>query len=253
MSKISVVIPAYNEEKSIAQTLNSVIEYFHSEPSLEGEIIVSDDGSLDSTVTIVRQISLSQKNIRLIKNTHQGKARAVRSGIKESSGEFVLLMDADGATRINELNKLLSALIGNDADIVIGSREGLKSQRLNEPYYRHLMGRVFNKVVRLLAGLNFNDTQCGFKLFRKNVIDKLSNQSTIMNYQLIDLKNPLVTAFDVELLVLAQIYKFKVIEIPIIWQYIPTSKVNPINDSIGMFLEVLKIRINLLTGKYHEN
>lgn len=248
MPEVSIIIPAYNEEKIIGHTLRSITNYFRQN-QLTYEAIVSDDGSMDKTREAVEKISADYQEIKLVKNVHQGKAHAIRSGLQVALGDVILFMDADGATDISELDKLLP-LLRQGADIVIGSREGLRAKRLNEPYYRHLMGRVFNKVVRFLVGLNFDDTQCGFKLFHKPVINELAAQSKIMSQPMNNLKRPLVTAFDVELLVLAKLHGFKIVEVPVVWQYVPTNRINPLNDSLSMFLEVLRVRINLLTGRY---
>lgn len=249
MPKISIIIPAFNEQENISRTVNSICQFLRDN-TIAGEIIVSDDGSSDNTASIVEKISLSQRNIKLINNSHQGKARAIKSGIDAAQADYVLLMDADGATNIGELNKLMTALKRNAADIAIGSREGSSAKRLNEPYYRHFMGRVFNKLIKIMVGLRFEDTQCGFKLFKSAAVKALSEKSTIMNREIDNLRRPLVTAFDVEMLILAEVFGFKVVEVPIVWQYIRTKNVNALNDSLSMFIEVLKIRINLMSGRY---
>lgn len=251
MEKISIIIPAYNEEKRIKTTIEGVVGYVNQN-AMAFEILISDDGSSDNTANVINKIKPLAKDLLLIENLHAGKAQAVNSALKVAKGDLCLIMDADNATKISELPKLIKALKEQQADIAIASREGQKAQRLNEPIYRHILGRIFNKLVKILVGLEYEDTQCGFKLFKTDVLKFLSSKSTIMNKTIGELKEPLVTAFDVELLALAKIFGYKVIEIPIEWTYYPTENVNPFRDSLRMFLDLLTIKINVLFGKYQK-
>lgn len=246
---ISILIPTYNEARNIEKTLSDVVSYFLN-LNRAHEIIISDDGSLDETVKVVENFSREKPNIQLLKNQHLGKAATLAEAIKKSSGEYILLTDADGAAAINEFAKLYEALSNPEFDIAIGSREGKKARRIGEPFRRHFMGRVFNLLIRIVTGLKFNDTQCGFKLFRASVLKDLLGKSRIMNQKRVGLKVPMVTAFDVELLVLARLLNYGVTEVPINWRYVKTNNVNLLRDSLVMIREVLEIRANLARGIY---
>lgn len=249
MSKLSLVIPAYNEGLRIEEPLNRTLKYL-SDKGGQFEIIISDDGSRDDTVHKVKSLIPLWPNLRIVEGTHAGKAAAVRSGVEAATGDYILMMDADGGVGIDQAEILISRLEESNADIAIGSREGRKAQRLDEPFYRHLLGRVFNLLIKILTGLNFEDTQCGFKLFKSGVFKDLSGRSRIMNHKNDRLKSPLVTAFDVELLVLARKFGYKTVEVPILWRHVKTENINPVKDSIRMLADVLATQLNLLTGKY---
>lgn len=249
MEKISVVIPAYNEENNIERTIVSIVDYLKNRPEAY-EILVSDDGSLDQTAGLVERLAKSNPKIKLIRNSHAGKAATISKAVNKISGTLCLLMDADGATDVSELPKLREAITQSRADIAIGSREGNRAQRIGEPGYRHLMGRIFNYLIKLTTGLKFEDTQCGFKLFKSEILQTLSAKSRIMNQNNLNLKKPLVTAFDVELLVLAREFKYKVVEAPIKWRYVKTGNISPLRDSFGMIKEVFEIRFRLRRNRY---
>lgn len=249
MPKVSLVVPAYNESLRIEETIKAALKYLSSKPG-SFEIIICDDGSTDDTIQKLKSLFLGSTPIKILEGKHAGKAVAVRAGVEAATGDYILMMDADSAVAIAELGKLKRKMEETQADIVIGSREGRGAQRLNEPLYRHLLGRVFNLIVKVLTGLPFEDTQCGFKLFKASAAKTLAHKSKIMNQPNKSLSEPLVTAFDVELLVLAQKYGFKTVEVPIFWRHVPTKNINPIKDSLGMFTDVLLVRRNLLTGKH---
>lgn len=245
----SVIIPAFNEEKNIKKTLEAVVEYLQ-QLNQTYEVIVGDDGSSDSTVKIVEKMAQANPNIRLLKNQHQGKAVTVAVAAKNSLGEYILMMDADSATAITELPKLYQPMINKNLGMVVGSREGNLAQRIGEPWYRHLMGRIFNRLIKTMTGLNYNDTQCGFKLFRASILKTLLDRSIIMNQKIKDLREPMVTAFDVELLVLSKLLNYSVLEVPINWRYVKTKGVRPLRDSWRMIKQVIEIRKNLDRGAY---
>lgn len=249
MQKLTVIIPTYNEERNIKSTLEETLRSL-DKLLFEYEIIVSDDGSTDNTVSIVTHTKMENEKIKLLINKHYGKAATINSALKQVNSEYCLFMDADNATTVNQVQKLILVMENNNADIVIGSREGVGSERINEPFYRHFLGRVFNFLVRSALSLDFQDTQCGFKLFKTSVLRELSKRSKIMNLQGSNLKEPLVTAFDVELLVIAKILGYKTVEVPIIWKHVKTKNINPFRDSTRMFKDVLLIRARALLGRY---
>ena len=162
---LSIVIPTYNEEKNIRQNLAKVLDYFE-EKEFSYEIIVVDDGSNDKTVEIIKEFYGERDPLRLIENPHKGKGVAVRTGMLASEGDYVLFSDADLATPIEEAERLLMWLKEQDFGVAVASREGFGAKRVDEPYYRHFLGRGFNFLVQSLALSGIEDSQCGFKAER---------------------------------------------------------------------------------------
>ena len=248
----SIVIPCYNEEERILSTLNKVVSFMNAyNPSYE--VIIVDDGSKDSTVKLVNNYISTRDNIYLIENPHKGKGFAVRTGVLMSEGKYILMSDADLATPIEELKRLLVWIEGNNYDFVIASREGLGAKRSDEPFIRHLMGRVFNLLIRIIVMINFKDTQCGFKLFKGEEARLVFSKLILFGDSAEIVKYPKVTAFDVEVLVIAKNIGLKVKEVPVAWTYVATKRVSAIRDSLLMLSEIIKIRINDLFGKYSKN
>ncbi len=258
---LSVVIPAYNEEHRLPRTLETVAAYLRSRP-YPCELLVVDDGSDDSTCDTAEQVISTQRlnegNLRtqVIHNPHQGKGYTVRTGMLAAQGEYVLFSDADLSTPIEDLEKLLPWLtLGGKRqgryDVAIGSREGAGAVRYDEPFYRHLMGRVFNLAVRLLAIGRIQDTQCGFKMFSREAAHDLFSRLQLYGVNSGPVKGAMVTAFDVEVLYLAGKRGYKVREVPVEWRHFEGSKVNPIKDSIRNFSDILKVRLNDIRGKYN--
>jgi glycosyltransferase involved in cell wall biosynthesis len=217
------------------------------------EVIIVDDGSKDSTVKLVNNYISTRDNIYLIENPHKGKGFAVRTGVLMSEGKYILMSDADLATPIEELKRLLVWIEGNNYDFVIASREGLGAKRTDEPFIRHLMGRGFNLLIRIIVMINFKDTQCGFKLFKGEEARLVFSKLILFGDSAEIVKYPKVTAFDVEVLVIAKNIGLKVKEVPVAWTYVATKRVSAIRDSLLMLSEIIKIRINDLFGKYSKN
>jgi glycosyltransferase involved in cell wall biosynthesis len=245
---LSVVIPAYNEASRLPATLDKVMSY------LEGctytyEVLVVDDGSEDRTADIVEEIAASHPYLTAIRNPHRGKGYAVRTGMLRATGRFILYSDADLSAPIEEVEKLLPYLEGK-YDVAIGSREGIGAARYDEPHYRHLMGRVFNTFVRVVALPQFNDTQCGFKAFRKEAAHTLFRNLHLYGDNTADIKGAMVTGFDVEVLYLALKWDYKVKEVPVHWYYSPGTKVNPLKDTFRMLKDITKVRVNDVRGTY---
>jgi len=239
-SSVSVIVPAYNEESRILPTLERLCEYLKSH-FREFEIIVVDDGSTDDTASVVKALSLELEGLKLIRyEKNMGKGHAVKKGVLSSGGALVLMCDADLSTPIEELEKLLTFLEGG-FDIAIGSR-GLRESDIivRQPWYREGMGKIFNMFVRTLVFGGIKDTQCGFKLFRGDAARSLFANSLINGF-----------SFDVEILFLARKAGYRIKEEPVKWLNSPNSKVRLITDPAKMFLELLKIRINWLTGRYN--
>jgi glycosyltransferase involved in cell wall biosynthesis len=261
---LSVVVPAYNEERRLPDTMTQVLAYLDRQP-YRSELIIADDGSADRTAALVEElmarradIPLAQRadipirpyaDVRLLRLEHRGKGFAVRAGALAAQGDYVLLCDADLATPIEEWEKLQREF-ANGYTIVIGSREGLGARRLGEPRYRHVMGRVFNFIVRAIAVSGIQDTQCGFKALRQPVAADLFRRVQIYGDDAPPVQGAAVTAYDVELLFLARRRGYRIAEVPVLWRYGTETKVNPLNDSLRNLRDVLKVRWNALCGLY---
>ncbi len=248
---LSVVIPAYNEERRLPQTLQSVVDYL-ARQSYTSEVIVVDDGSGDNTAQVVESFRVAHPTVALIRNDHRGKGYAVRAGMLAARGHIILFSDADLSTPIEEIAELLP-WFERGYGIVIGSREGAGAKRIKEPFYRHVMGRVFNFVVRLLAVRGIDDTQCGFKAFRDDVAREIFARTHLYRDNSQPVTGAMVTAYDVEVLFLGQKLGHKIKEIPVEWQYGTESKVNPLKDSWRNFRDVALVRWNDLRGRYDES
>ena len=243
-----MVIPAYNEERRLPQTLQSVAEFLTRQSYLS-EVIIVDDGSVDHTTQVVESFRAQHPMITLIRNDHRGKGYAVRTGMLAASGHIVLFSDADLSTPIEEVAKLLP-WFERGYGIVIGSREGSGARRIKEPFYRHLMGRVFNLVVRLLTVHGIEDTQCGFKAFRDDVAHEVFARTHLYRDGSQRVAGAMVTAYDVEVLFLGQKLGHKIKEVPVEWRYGTESKVNPLRDSWRNFRDVVMVRWNDWRGRY---
>ncbi|MCX7917396.1 MAG: glycosyltransferase family 2 protein [bacterium] len=229
--EISVIIPAYNEEKRILKTLEKIYKYF-KDRNYNFEIIVVDDGSQDSTVKIVDEFSKDKKQVKILRHSkNMGKGAAVKTGILNAIGDLILFTDADLSTPIEEFEKLKKS-IENGFDIVIGSR-GVKESKIvvPQPWYRRIIGRVFPLLVRLLVIRDFKDTQCGFKLFKKEPAKKIFNGLKTTGF-----------AFDVEVLARGKKEGYKIAEVGVVWYNSFYSSVKIFNDSFKMFFSLLKIR-----------
>lgn len=244
---LSIVIPAYNEQDNFsAGALEKVARYL-GQRNYSYEVIIVDDGSTDGSIESIQKFVDQKPHWHLIKNSHLGKAQTVASGIMAATGERVLFSDFDQATPLSEVEKLLP-FIKKNYHIVIGSREVKGSKREKEPWYRHLMGRVFNFLVSLIALRGIHDTQCGFKLFKANVAKDLFSKLVVYSQK--PEKTAFTGAFDVEVLYLAQKQKLRIAEVPVSWKHIKTSRVNPVKDSLRMFVDLLRIRLTDLLGGY---
>lgn len=284
MNKLSIIIPAYNEEDNVRRGVLDEVEKYLNNRKYDWEVIVVDDGSGDQTASLIdqwmrerkpsssslrepsrrlvaisrpddharlpaRQVADAPRHDRwkLIRNVHNGKAKTVKTGVLASTGDAILFTDFDQATPLSEVEKLLPFLRKGE-DVVIGSREVKGSERLREPWYRHAMGKGFNMVVQLVAIGGIHDTQCGFKLFKAHVAKDLFNSLAV--YAKGKETSAFTGAFDVELLYIAQKRRYKIAEVPVSWKYVKTIRVNPLRDSVRMFVDVVRIRMTDLIGGY---
>jgi dolichyl-phosphate beta-glucosyltransferase len=239
---VSIVIPCYNEETRITITLARTLEYLRQR-SGRSEIVVVDDGSTDDTARLVESFcgvgAESQPAVRLIRqSTNQGKGAAIRRGMLEATGDFVLFMDADLATPIEELEKLF-VYARQGFDVVIASR-GLNESDIQhrQSRVREALGRSFNGMVRWLLVPGITDTQCGFKLFTRAAARQIFSEQHLDGY-----------AFDVEVLWLAQRHGFRIKEVPVVWNHMPHSKVSPLRDGVKMIADVWKLRLGGRGGR----
>ena len=238
---LSVVIPAYNEARRIPSTLRQVLAHLES-LGIPFEVVVVDDGSTDETVAVVEQVARETDRLRLVRNPGNcGKGAAVRNGVLNARGEYILFSDADLSAPIEDAGLLLEPLRAG-YDVAIGSR-ALKREWIgvHQPGMRETAGRVFNLAIRILTGLPFQDTQCGFKAFRRSAAVEIFPRQRIQGF-----------SFDVETLYLARKLGYRTVEIAVHWNHCDASKVSPLSDGVKMFLQVLEIRWNDWMGKYRD-
>lgn len=248
MVGLSIVIPAYNEEQRLPSTLQEIRDHV-SRNRLSTEVIVVDDGSSDGTARVAMAASTAQAPVRVLRVPHRGKAAAVRCGVLAANGKYVLFTDADLSTPIEYVDELVQELM-HGADVAIGTREGMLARRIGEPGYRHVMGRAFNRLVQLLAVPGIEDTQCGFKAFRRESAHTIFASTRLYRDERL-VNGPRVTAFDVEVLHIASRRGMIVTEVPVDWRHVPGSKVQPLHDSIRMLLDVIRVRVNSERGLYN--
>lgn len=237
--RLSIVVPAYNEETRLEPTVRDIVRYCRSQDR-RFEVLVVDDGSRDGTSTVVHRLAGELPEVRLIRLAqNHGKGYAVRSGVVNARGRNILFTDADGATPIEELPRLEAAL-GSGADIAIGSRAlHAAGVKVDAKWYRRIMGRGFHRLVELLAVRGLQDTQCGFKLFRGPVAQDLFSRMRMNGF-----------SFDVEVLVMAQRQGYRVVEVPVNWTHQAGSRVNLVTDSLRMTRDLVLIRRYCMTGDY---
>ena len=235
----SIVIPAYNESARLGASLQKVLDYVGTQ-GWDAEIIVVNDGSRDNTAEIVRSFAEKYPALRLVENPgNRGKGFSVRNGVLHAHGRIVLFTDADLSSPIEEAQKLFKVL-ADGADIAIGSRwlrAEMQTQR--QPLHRQLFGRIFNVMLRTALGLQFADTQCGFKAFKQSAAQAIFPLQRIERW-----------GFDPEILFLARKFGFKVQEVPVAWGHSGGTRINPLVDGSKMFTEMFRVRWNDLTGKY---
>ncbi len=235
---LSILIPAHNEEYRLPHTLEQVFAYLENQ-SYTSEVIIIENGSTDRTFEVAQAFQQNYASLRVFQNEERGKGLAVKRGIREAQGEYIFLCDADLSMPAEEIPKFLPPAC--TSDIAIASREAPGAIRYNEPYYRHLVGRVFNTLIRLLVLPDLQDTQCGFKCLRADLARKIFSSQTLFGW-----------AFDVEILTIAHHRGYTIVEIPITWYYNPGSKIKVLSDSFRMFLDLLSIRRNLHRGLYND-
>jgi len=240
LRSLSIVIPAYNEARRLPATLEAVRAYLDGRVFDFAEIVVVDDGSTDATAELVERSALLDARIRLLRNPgNRGKGYAVRHGLQKAQGEWVLFTDADLSTPIVDLQRLEQAVETGSAAGAIGSRaldRALVGK--HQSLFRELSGRAFNLAMRLVTGLPYRDTQCGFKLLRADAARAVSTRQLIEGF-----------GFDVEILFIARKLGFRVLEVPVRWFNAEGTKVS-IWNGIAAFGDPIRVRLNYLRGRY---
>lgn len=244
---LSVVIPSYNEIANLHKGVLDKVDHFLQKQNYDFEVIIVDDGSTDGSVDFEEKFVKENSNFRLLKNSHTGKAGAVTSGMLSAKGGYVLFTDMDQATPIEEVNKLFA--YAKNYDVVIGGRN---SKRKGAPLSRLLMAKGMVVLRSVIVGIKgINDTQCGFKLFKNNVSYELFSKLRNFHKGYKKISGSSVKAgFDVEVLFLAQKLGYKIKEVPVEWLYVESRRVSPVKDSFEAFEDLLRIKLNDLSGKY---
>ncbi len=239
MPSLSIVIPAYNEESRLPRTFDLLKQGMEAGVFAEfdlAEVLIVDDGSRDHTQAVCEQHRAILPQLKCIPvSPNQGKGNAIHVGIKASVGEWILIADADTATPWDQFLKLSKQAIQNQSAIAIGSRDLPESDvRTKQSWIREHMGKTFNAIVRLITGLPFHDTQCGFKLIEKNKVASFLSLLIVKRF-----------AWDVEFLMFARKNNLKITEVPVTWEHQEASRVHPIKDAFEMLCRVIEMRIRI--------
>jgi glycosyltransferase involved in cell wall biosynthesis len=235
---LSLVIPAYNEQARLPYTLSEIESYVCSQ-QLDCEVIVVDNGSRDATSAVVQQAASRFPYLRLLRTDRRGKGLAVRTGVLAAQGAVVIYADADLSWSVEDLSRFVAKVEPRRSPVVIGSREGFGARRIGEPVYRHLMGRVFNRVVQALAVPGVEDSQCGFKAFSQPAAKAVFGLQRVDGF-----------GFDVEVLYLARRLGYPIEVVPLRWVHKENSNVQPLRDSLLMLSDVVRVRLNGWRGVY---
>lgn len=237
--ELSIVIPAFNERARIEHALDRVMSCV-TEQGWDAEVLVVDDGSTDDTAAIVQSWMERYPRLHLVQNPgNRGKGYSVRNGLLQAAGEIVMFTDADLSAPMEEAERLFAA-IHEGADVAIGSRWlDRKRQTIHQPLYRQFFGRCFNWITRVIMGLPFRDTQCGFKAFRRSAAQVIFRLQTIERW-----------GFDPEILFIAQKLGYEIQEVPVTWGHDERSRMSYLKDGMKMLEEMAVIRRNSIAGRY---
>jgi dolichyl-phosphate beta-glucosyltransferase len=241
LKSLSIVIPAYNEAARLPVTLSAVRAYLEAGDFEFSEIVVVDDGSTDATRQVADQFASEHCGVRLLRNPgNRGKGFSVRHGVQEARGDWVLFSDADLSAPIEELDRLVAGARRAGACVAIASRALNRNLiGVHQSLLRENAGRVFNRLMRLLIGLPYRDTQCGFKLFEARAAREIFRRQQLERF-----------GFDVEVLFIARLLGYAAVEVPVRWDHCAGTKVSMFGDSLNMFLDLLRIRWYQRSGKY---
>jgi dolichyl-phosphate beta-glucosyltransferase len=226
---LSLVIPAHNEEHRLPKALEMLAGFLDAQ-AYQAEILVVENGSTDQTLAVARSYQDRMPYLRILQESARGKGLAVRRGMLEAHGDYRMFCDVDFSMPVDEINRFIPPVL-TGLDIAIASREAKGAVRYEEPPYRHLVGRVFNTMVRWLALPGLQDTQCGFKCFRGEVAQAVFSRQTMTGW-----------SFDVEVLFIARRLGYRIVEVPIPWIYNPESRIHLAQDSYRMAIDLFTIR-----------
>lgn len=236
---LSIVIPAHNEESRLPPSLEKIDAFVRAQ-NFPCEVLVVENGSSDQTYEVTAELTLTRPYLRVMRLKGRGKGLAVREGMLAARGEYRFICDADLSMPIEQVLRFIPPALDHPA-VAIASREVKGAVRYNEPQYRHLVGRVFNALVRFIALPGLQDSQCGFKLFRADVAERVFPLQTINGW-----------TFDVEVLFIARRVGYAIQEVPIDWYHDSNSKIKVFKDSLRMLLDLIEIRRNAARGVYDE-
>lgn len=237
---VSIVIPAYNEERRLGTTLLAVTAFLREQP-WDWEVRVVDDGSADGTLAVADAAAEQEWRVVVQREPHRGKGGAVKAGLLAAKGDYRFICDADLSMPIGEIVRFLPPQ-ATDFDVAIGSREGRRARRVGEPAYRHIAGRLFNLGVQTLVLPGIEDSQCGFKMFTARAAHSIFPKVGVDGW-----------AFDVEVLAIARAQGLTIIELPIEWHYRDESRLNMLRDGWQMLNELLRIRMRAIRGRYRSD
>jgi len=246
---LSVVLPAYNEGDIIVRSLSKIDEFLATQ-DYSWEVLVVDDGSTDKTREAVASFVAGKPSFRLLPLDHRGKSFAVRAGVLEATADYILVTDIDLAVPISEVKRFLLWAAEHGNDVVFASREGKGAKRIGEPYYRHLIGRIFNTAVQLILLPGIQDTQCGFRLFTRKAAQEIFPRLLVYGEAMPVIQKAFFGAFEAEVLFLAKKLHYNIKELPVIWTYNKTKRLNFLDNSYKMLRDVVRIRVYDLMGKY---
>ncbi len=238
---LSIIIPAYNEQARLPETLRRIFEYLHAKRQENTEVLVVDDGSSDGTVAAAERFNAQHENLRVLRNPgNRGKGYAVRHGMLEAEGEWRLFTDADLSAPIEELDKLYCAVQRTGAEVAIGSRAVDRSLiEVHQSAFRETAGKFFNVVMQATLGLPFADTQCGFKLFAGEAAQRIFSLQRMERF-----------GFDAEVLFIAGQLGYKIEEVPVRWRHVEGTKIS-LASGADSFADLARVRLNHLRGFYN--
>lgn len=234
---LSIIIPAHNEEHRLPPSLEKIDAFLQTQP-YQAEVIIVENGSQDRTAEVAQAFATTHEYVSVMKVETRGKGLAVKAGMLAAHGEYRFICDVDLSMPIEEITKFLPPH-AEGFDISMGTREGKGAQRINEPEYRHLIGRMNNLIIKLTILRGFEDTQCGFKMFHRTAAEDLFNVQRMTGI-----------GFDIELLFVAQKRGYKIREVPITWYFDQDSRMRLVQDSLHLLLEIFEIRRNWREGLY---
>jgi glycosyltransferase involved in cell wall biosynthesis len=234
---LSVIIPAHNEARRLPPTIAEILDFLRAQ-SYRSEVLVVENGSSDDTFALAQAMAREEPGLRVLREKERGKGLAVRRGILEARGEYRLFSDADLSVPVSEISRFLPPLL-TDFDVAIASRELPGAVRIAEPAWRHLVGRTFNAMIRVMLLPGFQDTQCGFKCFRAGPAEDVFLRQRLSGM-----------AFDAEVIYIARCRGYRIKEVPTPWRFNPDSRVRLMRDSIEMACDLARIRMNRRRGLY---